>query len=98
MEHKFNRKIPYLTFPSTWEIQPVPQFAGSYWRFYVRRRGGNYDGVSVYLDVADKLGYMGAPYWEIYPAAGGDTCRFLLGQEEQLMTALEDAIKAQEEI
>jgi hypothetical protein len=93
-KHKHDRTFPYLSFPSDWEVQPVPQFGGSYWRFLVRKRGSRNHGVSVYLDVDDSLGAMGVPYWEICPEDVHATpSRFLVGEEEQLMAALAAAIK-----
>jgi hypothetical protein len=92
----YNNNMPFLTFPSTWEIQPTPQFGDSYWRFKVRRKGSFANPVSVYLDTIDSLGSMGVPYWEIYPYSDGDVRRFYLGEERQLLNALRIAIKAQE--
>lgn len=57
--------IPYIKFPATWEVKIVPPFGGAVARFMVKLP----DGVtkSVYLDCFDRLGFVGHPYWEVYP-------------------------------
>lgn len=58
-------KIPFLKFPSDWEIKIIPPFAGAMARFQARLGKAS---VSVYLDVYENLGFFGGePYWEIYP-------------------------------
>lgn len=83
---------PYLRFPSTWEVSVIPQYPYAEVRFLVRKRGRNDVGISVYLDATDSLGSMGQPYWEIYPYCDGDTRRFLLGEEKQLLNAIRIAL------
>lgn len=61
---KWSQEIPYISFPSEWEIKIVPPFANAIIRFLVKN--GN-DCISVYLDCYDLLGCFGAPYWEVYP-------------------------------
>lgn len=57
--------IPYIEFPPDWKVQVIPPFGGAMARFRVRLPSG--DEKSVYLDFYDRLGYFGAPYWEVYP-------------------------------
>jgi len=70
--HKWITKIPYINFPSNWQVQITPPFAGAVVRFRVKN---DYREISVYLDCYDILGYYGKPYWEIYPASDQDIFR-----------------------
>ena len=92
--------IPELQFPSDWKIRIIPPFGGATVRFTV-----DYDlaHVSIYLDHYSRLGCMDYPYWEIYPAVGGDTDRFKMQDTEELLKAIEESLayqiaKAEEEI
>lgn len=85
---------PYLSFPPTWEVSIIPQYPYAEIRFLVRKRGGKNAGISVYFDATDSLGCMGQPYWEMYPYCDGDTRRFLLGEEKQLLNAIRYALKS----
>jgi len=70
------KEMPYFKFPPTWDIKIIPNFCGSDARFLVKK-GGDY--ISVYLDIGNKLGAYGKPYWEVYPvkyAYYRDTARF----------------------
>ena len=64
--HDWANKIPTIEFPSNWKISIIPPFGGAMARFRVSRDGKQGD-VSVYLDVFDRLGSFGSPYWEVYP-------------------------------
>jgi hypothetical protein len=61
---EWSERIPFIQFPPEWEVRIVPPYGGAVARFYVRY--GN-NQCSVYLDCYDRLGYFGAPYWEVYP-------------------------------
>lgn len=50
--------------------------------FYERSNTNNW--VSTYLDAIDQLGYVGAPYFELYPNEDGDTERFRMHEEPDL--------------
>lgn len=76
------QQILPLEFPAEWRIRILPPFGGAAVRFWAEKDCGT---VSVYLDSRDRLGYMGRPYWEIYPAEDGDTARFYLGEDEAEM-------------
>ena len=80
------RTIPSINFPSHWQVQIIPPFRGATVRFMVN------DIVSVYLDRFDNLGFMGEPYWEIYPGINEDPERFLMNDVEGLLEAIELAI------
>lgn len=87
-------QMPFLRFPESWEVAVIPPFAGAMARFLVRRREAN---VSVYADFYNRLGYMGAPYWEAYPGAdleGVD--RFMLNETDELLAGIEASLTAQE--
>lgn len=58
-------EIPYINFPSEWDVKIIPNFSGSVIRFLVKKN--NDIKISVYLDCYDNLGCYGKPYWEIYP-------------------------------
>nr|WP_302577875.1 hypothetical protein [Methanobrevibacter arboriphilus] len=63
---EWRNKIPYLDFPSDWQIKINPPFGGALIRFNAKK---NDKEVSVYLDVNNALGYYdleGTPYWEIF--------------------------------
>lgn len=83
---EWSRKLPAIQFP--WPIRITPPTNGAIIRFKVPYIGGE---VSVYLDGYDQLGAVGRPYWEIFPYAG-DTLRFFLGEEEQLIAAIQRVI------
>ena len=65
---EWSDKIPALKFPPDWEVKIIPPFAGAIVRFTVE---GLVYNVSVYLDVYDRLGCYGKPYWEVYPYRDG---------------------------
>lgn len=97
---KWSQEIPYIQFPAHWKVKIVPPHASAIIRFRVQMLNDPNDCVSVYLDCYNHLGYGGLdpegkpiPYWEIYPAAGGDTDRFLMHEIEELLIAIEAAIQ-----
>lgn len=87
-------KIPYIPFKPEWEVAVIPPFSGALVRFRVRLKADKNASVSVYLDVADNLGYMGKPYWEIYPYFE-DTCRFLLDEIDDLVLKIDESLQQQ---
>jgi hypothetical protein len=87
------RRTPPVHFPSTWPVQILMPFGKAVARFSVTNDFGV--TISVYYDDSDALGYMQAPYWEIYPVGGQlsaadekDTQRFLVGEEQQMIEAI----------
>jgi hypothetical protein len=61
---EWTKKIPHLRFEKEWKVQIIPPFGGAIARFIVENTSGK--RCSIYLDVFDKLGYVGEPYWEVY--------------------------------
>ena len=66
--------IPYLQFPSDWQVQIIPPFSDAVIRFRVRLPSGLVK--SVFLDTRGALeNYFNkegksVPYWEVSPVAG----------------------------
>ena len=87
--YKWSREIPYIKFPSDWEIKISPPFGGATVRFRVRKGDAE---ISIYLDCYDRLGSMGVPYWEIYPNAEGEPSRFNLNDVDDLLKAIQESI------
>lgn len=87
--------LPWLSFPEHWEVCIIPPSGGAAIRFLVKHRG-RAEQVSVYLDATETLGCPGQVYWEIYPAADGDTARFWLAETPALLTAIENSLAARE--
>jgi len=71
---EFAETVPAIPFKPEWFIQVIPPFSGAMGRLRVylssdtTSKGARF--VSVYLDAYDALGYVGHPYWEIYPIEG----------------------------
>lgn len=86
-------KIPSLDFPQGWHVKIIPPFTGAMVRFQVTTDQGGW--TSVYLDCLDKLGYMGQPYWEVYPHEG-DTYRCLMSEVDDLIKAIGESLKERE--
>jgi len=85
---KWINEIPFIKFPSDWEIKVIPPFAGAVIRFMVKK-GDAY--VSVYLDCYDFLGCCGQPYWEVYPY-NNDVYRCALNETDKLLQAIQESI------
>jgi hypothetical protein len=84
---KWMNEIPDLSFPKSWKIRMLPPFGGAVVRFAVIKPSGK--RISVYLDCYDNLGFMGHPYWEMYPGVSDDgPDRFLMNDTEDLLKAL----------
>ena len=81
--------IPYLNFPNEWEVKITPPFSGASIRFMAKK---NDKTVSVYLDCFNSLGYVGEPYWEIYPAVNGDCERFLLNEHKEMIKSIDKSL------
>jgi hypothetical protein len=90
---KWMVELPYVPMKSDWLVKPTANFAGSTARFRVTTKARGHKGsVSIYFDAYDRLGVCDGPYWEVYPV-NGDTERFLLGEEDELVDAIERAFK-----
>jgi hypothetical protein len=82
--------IPYLNFKNDWNVSITPPFGGAIARFRVKYKE---KFISVYLDCFDSLGYMGEPYWEIYPVGDDETtARFLINETDELISAIDEEL------
>ena len=84
-------EIPYITFPSDWQVQVIPPFAGAVVRFKIKKGDAS---VSIYLDCYDILGCYGQPYWEVYPHED-DVFRCDMEDTETLLRAIAESIAEQ---
>lgn len=82
------KKIPPLKFKDDWEVKIIPPFGGAIARFFIDKGDKH---VSVYLDCYDKLGYVGQPYWEIYPYEE-DTARVLMEETDELIKIISSVL------
>jgi len=89
--NKWSQEIPYISFPSDWEVQIIPPFLGALIRFRVKKGKAE---VSIYLDCYDNLGSVGSPYWEVYPYEG-DVFRCDMLDTESLLRAIGESISGQ---
>jgi len=90
---KWREEIPYINFPSDWQVKPVPPVTGAVVRFLVRRndtRKG--DRVSIYLDCYNLIGYYDGPYWEVYPH-NGDVIRCGIKDVESLVKYIGESLE-----
>lgn len=95
---EFGPQIPWINFPPHWTVKVIPPFAGAVVRFLVRRdQTPPTEQVSVYLDCYNALGYMGEPYWEVYPV-DDDTLRVPMGEVQELLAAIERGLDTLEEL
>jgi hypothetical protein len=90
---KWASEIPYIKFPSSWEIKVIPPFGRAVSRFLVKKGNAS---VSVYLDCYNALGSYGSPYWEIYPH-DDDVYRCGMKEVGSLLKAIKESIKQQNE-
>jgi hypothetical protein len=92
---KWIKEIPTLDLSKLVEgakVAPLPCYGGAVARMKITR-GDCY--VSVYLDCYDKLGYVGQPYWEVYPV-GYDVERCLMGETDELIKLINQSLIEQE--
>ena len=86
---------PPIKFESYWSVYIIPPETFAITRFVIECRDVR---VSVYLDCLDKLGCVGAPYYEVYPIKGtsnpdGDwPRRFLLNEAKEMNEALKSLL------
>ena len=93
---KWDREIPYISFPDRFEVKIIPPFGGAMVRFTIRDKEYKDTHVSVYLDCYEILGiYGGDPYWEIYPDVDGDVYRCGINETEELIKRIEISISKQ---
>jgi hypothetical protein len=95
-EHEWDKwlqEIPAINLPQGYGFTPLPPFQGAIARFKVTK---NNHQVSVYLDCYNLLGFMDGPYWEIYPAKGGDTERYNMNDVEGLQKGIIESLEEEE--
>ncbi len=81
---KWANEIPFIKFPSGWEIQSIPPIASAVVRFRAKHKD---KVISVYLDCYDQLGCFRQPYWEAYPI-DDDNERFAMHDIDGLISAM----------
>ena len=90
-------KIPSLTFPDDWKVKIIPPFGGAMARFLIDKGKAH---VSVYLDCYDRLGFVGQPYWELYPYQYedySDVYRVMMDETDELMQRISESLEKQED-
>ncbi len=91
---EWTKLIPYLKFPNSWYVKVVPPFGRAMARFFVSKSPDSKNRVSVYLDCYDNLGYMGYPYWEVYPYKNDEGIfRCHMEETDKLMKAISVSLK-----
>lgn len=97
--HEWSHDLPFLSFPSEWQIQIIPPFGGAMIRFKIRRDDSPEDRcVSVYFDAYSRLGSMPYPYWEVYPLpsehmpSGDDVRRHAKDETNDLLSTIDEAL------
>jgi hypothetical protein len=78
------RAIPPIHFKEEWAVRSLPGTFGAMSRIWIN------NDVSIYLDVYDRLGFMGQPYWEIYD--GRETIRFPMNDVNGLLECINRAV------
>ena len=82
-------KIPFINFPSEWQVQPIPNFGWAMARFRVRKWEKT---ISIYLDCYDVLWIMWKAYWEVYPALNCDTERCDMDDIDTLLDIIQKSL------
>lgn len=84
---KWMKEIPYLSFPEHWEVKAIPPFSVGIIRYNIRLKENHDKWASVYLDCYDMAGFVGEPYWEIYPY-DDDCMQYLMNETDGLLKGL----------
>ena len=82
---KWAKEIPYIKWPSDWELKAVPPYVGAVIRYWIKTPRGE---ISVYLDCYDNLGFYGKPHWEVYPDKDGNNMRFDMEDVDGLLKCI----------
>jgi hypothetical protein len=92
---KWLPEIPYINFPSSWDVKIIPPFRGAICRFRVKLKNVENDEnfISVYLDCYDQLGFFGEPYWEIFPIQSGDVYKIKMNDVDKLVKKITEALQ-----
>lgn len=83
---KSNINIPFISFPSDWQIKIMMPTANATIRLVVKLPDGRTK--SVYFDDKNALGSMDKPYFEVYPVER-DVERFYADEIEGLLAAIQ---------
>ena len=83
---KWTNEIPFIKWPPDWEVKAVPPSMGAIIRYQIKTPKCAF--ISVYLDCYDRLGWVGKPYWEVYPHNDGECFRCLLKETDLLIKAI----------
>ena len=81
---KWMREIPFIQWPSDWQVKAVPPFVNGIIRYWITKEGLGKSIVSVYLDCYCLLGFEGEPYWEVHPIEG-DVGRCSMNDTDELL-------------
>jgi len=87
---KWREEIPFIKWPSDWEVKAIPPAGGAIIRYEVKTP--NCELISIYLDCYDLLGIMGQPYWEVY-CFNGEPERCLMNETDELLKLIGDCRK-----
>lgn len=90
---KWTELIPFIKWPADWEVKAIPPFGGAIVRYLIKTP--KCKRVSVYLDCYQRLGFMSAPYWEVYPHEG-DCARCYLNEAEELVRLISECADEKE--
>lgn len=96
-EEKWNeiwRDIPELNFKEDWGVRIIPPFSGAVARFLIMK--GDEQICSVYLDWFDNIGFVGEPYYEVYPMHN-DVGRYTLNEVDEMLGDIDKAFKGEEQ-
>jgi len=93
---KWLEEIPYINWPSSWEVRAVPAVQTGIIRYNVRHIKNEKVWVSIYLDAYDRAGfYYMKPYWEVYPDVDDDCLKFDMIDTDGLLKAIKASFKKQ---
>lgn len=73
--------LPRIALPADIAMQMMPATVGAMARIVLWKGDQR---LSIYFDTLDRLGFVGQPYYELYPNLDGDTSRYLVGEEDQM--------------
>tara|TARA_R110002012_G_scaffold322078_1_gene554684 strand:- start:6897 stop:7226 length:330 start_codon:yes stop_codon:yes gene_type:complete len=92
---KWKVEIPYISFSKNWSVKIIPPTLGAVVRFLVKDKSKGEKEISIYLDCYNNLGYVGAPYWEIYPDYEETNSRFYIGEIDKMLMSIKESLDVQ---
>ncbi len=90
--------IPPIVVPEGYFIKIAMPYGGVAARFLMGKVSDVGRVCSVYFDPFNRLGSFDNPYWEIYPNENGDTERFSVGQEVEMMECIVAALNSNSDL